>query len=116
MLVVLIALFLSTVLLVKLQNTRYREIGLLSALGFHKRDVGTIVLSENMMLSGLAAGMNALLFGSAAIACKLIDFPFAVGIMQLLGCMAAAFLSIMAISGAASLKLIRTEPAVALRK
>lgn len=62
------------------------------------------------------AVINAVLFKLSAVFCRMIFFPFAVGIIQLILSVGAAFVSVLNISTAASFKLIRTEPAVTLRK
>ena len=115
-LVPLLALFLCTVLLVRLQNARYHEVGLLSALGFRRRETGAMIQAENLLLACLTAAMSAGLLGAAALVCGAAGFPLSVGAAQLAVCIAAAFISILNISGAASWKLLRTEPATALRK
>lgn len=115
-LIMLIALFLCAVLLVKLQNTRYKEMGLLSALGFQRSYISRMIQMENLLLSGLAAGLNGVLLIAAILVCKLLQFPLLVNGAQFLISTGAAFAVVIVICTAASHKLIRTDPAEALRK
>lgn len=62
-LVLTIGLFICAVLLIKLQNTRYHEVGLLSALGFSKQQITSMIQKENLLLSGLATTVNLVLLG-----------------------------------------------------
>lgn len=110
-----IGLFICAVLLSKLQNTRFREMGLLSALGFGRRQIGAMIRTENLLLSALATAVNlALLCGSILIG-KLCGFALLFGGIQVMLSVAATFAAVMLLSSAASHKLLRTEPAAALR-
>ena len=53
-LILTIGLFISAILLIKLQNSRYKELGLLSALGFTRSTIQKMVISENVILSTMA--------------------------------------------------------------
>lgn len=110
-----IALFICIVLLLKLQSTRYREVGLLSALGFSRRNITAIILEENLLLSAIATGTNLALLAVAVLLGKITAFPFIVTGTQVILCVVATFVVVMLVSGAASRKLICTEPAEALR-
>lgn len=114
-LILVIALFLCIVLLKKLQSSRSREVGLLSALGFQKNEIRTMLQGENLLLSCLAAGTGAILYAGLSMVCKIAEYPFTVGKIQMVICMAILFFCILAISGAASQKLLRTGAAQALR-
>lgn len=114
-LVLFLALFLCAILLFKLQNSRYRELGLLSALGFRAAYLKSMIRWENLLLSGFVAVVTAVLFAVAAIACSILHFPLQVGVVQLFLCMGGAFIVVIGISTLASAKLIRTEPAEALK-
>ena len=115
-LILIIALFLCAALLVKLQNSRYREMGLLSALGFHKNYLRGMIKRENILLAAFSAGVNGLLLGLGMISCQVLRVPLLIGPMQFLSCTIATFLIIITISGLAAFTLIRTETAEALRK
>lgn len=111
-----IGLFIAAVLLIKLQNTRYRELGLMSALGFSQRQITSMISVENLLLCGLATVVNLLLLGGSLLLCSLFGFSFLVTGVQIILSVLAAFVVVLLISGAASYKLVRTEPAAALRK
>ncbi|MEG0963226.1 MAG: ATP-binding cassette domain-containing protein [Lachnospiraceae bacterium] len=115
-LILMIGLFICTVLLVKLQNTRYHEVGLLSALGFIRHEISAMIIVENVLLSTFATVVNLALLGCSMGISKIIKFPFIVTKTQLLFTVVATFGIILLLSGIASYKLLRTEPAEALRK
>lgn len=110
-----VCVFISAILLVKLQNSRYREIGLLSALGYTKSQIRNMVLSENFLLSGTAALLNFIFVVIACTVGKVIGFGLIIKLPQFLASVVLTVLSVITISFFASIKLIRTEPAKALR-
>lgn len=110
-----IGLFICAVLLTKLQNTRYHEVGLLSALGFSRQQIGSMIRTENLLLSTLATAVNLALLVSSIFVCKLYGFALMLGSMQVVVSVVATFGIVILLSGAASYKLLRTEPAAALR-
>lgn len=115
-LILAISLFICTILLSKLQNTRYHEIGLLSALGFSRQQINSMIRCENLLLSSLATVVNLiLLFGSIMLG-KLFDFALIFTGIQVVLSVAATFAIVMLLCAVASYKLIRTEPAMALKK
>lgn len=103
-------------LLTKLQNTRYRELGLLSALGFSKGQITWIITDENILLSALATAVNLALLLCSVVACSIFNFPINITIVEICLSVAATFAIVLILSGIASNKLVKTEPAVALRK
>lgn len=111
-----IGLFICAILLIKLQGTRYHELGLLSALGFNKRQITAMIRAENLLLAALATSVNLALLGGSTVVCKLFGFPLTINAVQLLLSVAATFVAVLLLSGIASCRLVRTEPAVALRK
>lgn len=111
-----IGLFICAILLIKLQGARYHELGLLSALGFSKRQITAIIRAENLLLAALATAVNLVLLVGSMVACKLFAFPLSVSAVQLLLSVVATFVAVLLLSGIASYRLVRTEPAVALRK
>lgn len=115
-LILAIGLFISAVLLVKLQNSRYKELGLLSALGFKKRTIQRIIISENVLLSAMAAIFNAVLIRSVYLIGITFDLAINVSPLQIFVSIVSTGLVVVFISIFASHKLINTEPAVALRK
>ncbi|MHA9738007.1 ABC transporter ATP-binding protein/permease [Robinsoniella peoriensis] len=111
-----IGLFICAVLLIKLQNTRYREVGLLSALGYSRQQITGMILQENLLLSILTAVVELTLLGISIFISKLLELPLIVSGAQAAFTIIAAFAVVMVLSGGASLPLVRTEPAAALRK
>ena len=111
-----IGLFICAVLLIKLQNTRYREVGLLSALGYSRQQITGMILQENLFLSILTAVVELTLLGISIFISKLLALPLIVSGAQAAFTIMAAFAVVMVLSGGASLPLVRTEPAAALRK
>ena len=112
-----IGLFVCIMLLIKLMNTRYHEVGLMSALGYSRSQINKILTAENMLLSALAVTTNIVVIGIAVLVAR---FGFQIEVLlkpiQILLSVLATFIAITAISGMASIKLIRTEPAEALKK
>lgn len=111
-----IGLFICAVLLIKLQNTRYREVGLLAALGYSRQQITGMILQENLFLSILTAVVELTLLGVSIFISKLLALPLIVSGAQAAFTIMAAFVVVMVLSGGASLPLVRTEPAAALRK
>ncbi|MEG1566423.1 MAG: FtsX-like permease family protein, partial [Anaerovoracaceae bacterium] len=115
-LVLSVGLFISSILLVKLQNSRYREIGLLSALGFEKKTIRAIIISENFVLSAMAMMFNGVLVGVATLGSIILDFSIIITLPQIIFSMIGTGAVVVAIGVIASYRLIATEPADALRK
>ncbi|MEF9971254.1 MAG: ABC transporter ATP-binding protein/permease [Oscillospiraceae bacterium] len=110
LLILAIGLFICAVLLVKLQNTRYRELGLLSALGFGRKQISTMLLAENLLLSVLATGVNLVLLGGAAGLCCLLDLPFTINGGQIVLSLVATFGVILIMSAGAGYRVLRRPP------
>ncbi|MEG0806181.1 MAG: ABC transporter ATP-binding protein/permease [Lachnospiraceae bacterium] len=108
--------FLCTILLIKLQNSRYHEVGLLSSLGYSKGGIFSILMVENIVLSFLSAFVSLSFLACSSCCCKFFSLDFSISVLQLMGTVVAAFLSILAISTVASSPLLHIEPAKALRK
>ena len=115
-LVLAISLFIGTILLVKLQNSRYKELGLMSALGFKKGTLRKIIASENFLLSGMSAVFQAVLIGGTYLISTVFDLSLIITPVQILLTILSTGIIVSVISMIASYKLIHTEPAVALRK
>lgn len=114
-LVFVIGLFISVILLFKQQNTRMHEVGLLSALGYGKGHIQKILLYENLMLAVMAVFVNLLLMIAALGISKAFGFLFVYTLSQILTALGLTVIFVMIIGFLASLRLIRVEPAVALR-
>lgn len=115
-LILTIGLFLCGVLLSKLQNSRFHEVGLLSALGFSQKNISKMIAQENVLLCIMASIVNCGLLAISMIVSKMIGFPFTLSLLQLATSILATFMIVYLMSYFASYKLVRTEPAIALRK
>lgn len=114
-LILAIGLFISLVLLAKLQSSRYKEIGLMSALGFNKLTINKIIVSENILLSSLSALFTLILIFAIYYSGKIIGFGISVNLPQILLSITITFITVIFISSIISKKLVNTEPAQALR-
>ena len=108
-------LFISIVLLSKLQNSRAKEIGLLSALGFSKNHIKGIVLTENMILSLISSIITLGLVVFIILISGVFDFPIKINSVQLISSVILTFLIVSIVSMIIGNKLVKTEPAGALR-
>lgn len=115
-LVLIIGLFISATLLIKLQNSRYNEIGLLSALGFNKKSIRNIIINENILLSIVATVLNIILIGLTYLCIPIFNLDFIMSGTQIILSIIFTGVIIIFISTISSYQLIHTEPAVALRK
>ncbi|WP_151075615.1 ABC transporter ATP-binding protein [Flintibacter sp. KGMB00164] len=115
-LILVIGLFLAAVLLFKLQSTRYHEVGLLSALGYSRKQIVNMLHLENFLLAALAAVLDIALLVISFLLANIFHFPLAVSAILTVISLAAAFAIVLLLSSLSSIRLIRTEPAVALRK
>ena len=114
-LILAIGIFICTILLIKLQNSRYKEVGLLSALGFSKGTIKGMMVYENIMLSALAMIINIIITGLVVVVSSIIGLSFMISAMDFVMCSVVTFVLVMIISNMTSYKLINTEPAMALQ-
>lgn len=115
-LILAIGLFISSVLLIKLQNSRYKEIGLLSALGYNKGTIRKMIVSENLLLATMSAVSQAVLIGCTYLVGMIFNLAMIITPVQIVLSILSTGVVVIVISMIASHKLISTEPAVALRK
>lgn len=115
-LILAVGIFISAILLVKQQNTRYREVGLLSALGYTKGSIRKILLYENIGLAGLSALCSGIFMSLALVISKAVGFKLVFSAWQIVITLLMTAILILIISFASSIKLVKTEPAKALRK
>ncbi len=115
-LILAIGLFISAVLLIKTQNSRYKEIGLLSALGYNKGTIRKMIVSENLLLSAMSAVFQAILIGCTYLIGIVFNLAIPITPQQIFLSILSTGVIVSVISIIASYKLIRTEPAKALRK
>jgi ABC-type antimicrobial peptide transport system permease subunit len=69
-----------------------------------------------MLLSTLSTAVNLSLLGCSILFSSLLAFPFIITGAQIVSSVIASFAVVMLLSVVASYKLVRTEPAEALRK
>lgn len=115
LMIFVIGLFICMLLLFKLQNTRYHEVGLLAALGFSRQQIISMIFAENMLLSILATVVTFTLLGCSMLLSNLLHLPLMITSLQFVLSMIITFVIIIVISGMASYTLVHTEPAIALR-
>lgn len=115
-LILSIGLFLAVVLLFKLQSTRYREVGLMAALGYNRKQIANMLHLENFLLAILATTLDMVLLFISFLITNILDFPLIFSVTSTIGSLIAAFAIVLFLSSLASYRLARTEPAVALRK
>lgn len=111
-----VSVFISAVLLVKLQNTRFSEVGLLSALGYAKLNIRKIFFCENIMLSLISMILTIILISAVFLAENIFKLPLALSLAQALFSVIASALIILTISSVSEIRLLNCEPAKALRK
>lgn len=104
------------IMLVKMQNSRYSELGLLAALGLNRITVLKMIVSENLLLAAMSVIINAVLSGIAFGICAALRSAVVISPLQLVLSFIMTAVAVIAISVIAAFKLIRTEPAAALRK
>lgn len=115
-LILAIGLFISTVLLIKLQNSRYKEMGLLSALGYNKGTIRKMIVSENLLLATISAISQAVLIVCTYLVGMIFNLAIIITPLQILLSILSTGVVVSVISMMATHKLISIEPAVALRK
>lgn len=111
-----IGLFISSILLIKQQNTRYHEVGLMAALGYGRGQISAMIVLENLLLSAIAAAATLVLTGVSALVGKALGFDLVLMLWQALGAVGLSCLAILVIGFLASHRLVHTQPADALRK
>ena len=111
---VVIALAICGMLLMKLARMRSGEIGLLMALGYHRAQIQKMLFWESLLLSALSALTTALI-------CLLLTalsgvLPIHITSLQFAGSIFGTVLLVWFITAIANAKLLRTDPAKALRE
>lgn len=114
-LIFIICILIAMILLGKLQRSRYKEIGLLSALGFRKRSIRNMIIIENFLLAMTAISFNVLWTFIIIVVSRMLDFTFSISISQIGISMFVTFFVVEIISIYASHKLLHLDPALALK-
>ncbi|MGO4349702.1 ATP-binding cassette domain-containing protein [Paenibacillus sp. MCAF9] len=116
-LILSIALFISIVLLAKQTNARYREIGILAALGYNKGWIRGILAAENILLASTSTILSiGMFFVISYVYSLLLGGGMIIQALQMAITIISTFIIILLMSTIVSRKLIAAEPADALRK
>jgi len=116
-LILSIALFISIVLLAKQTNARYREIGILAALGYNKGWIRGILAAENILLASTSTILSiGMFFVISYVYSLLLGGGMIIQALQMAITVISTFIIILLMSTIVSQKLIAVEPADALRK
>lgn len=112
--IVTISLTLCGMLLKKTAQMRAREIGLFMALGYHQSQIQKMLLGESLLLSALSALTTALI---ALMLTALSDIlPIHITIPQFALSICGTVLLVWLITACSNAKLLKTDPAKALRQ
>lgn len=110
-----ISLFLCIVLLLKLQRSRYRDLGLLAALGYNEKMIKKIQMWENYLFSIMSMGITLGSLSIIYLAGRNFNWKIIISLPQILGALVVTFLIAISIGRIMTLKLIKMDPAKALR-
>lgn len=109
-----IALAISGMLLMKMARMRAGEIGLLMALGYHRGQIQKMLLGESLLLSALSALTTAVVYLLLTALSGIL--PVHIAPLQFAGSIGGTVLLVWGITAIANAKLLRTDPAKALRE
>ena len=110
------AMFVVVIILLKMQSTRYRMVGLLYSFGFQKNMVSKIIVSENTMLTILVAVVSSLLLIGMQFVIQLYRIDMNLSIAEFAATILISGFIILIINAVINRKLINTRPNIALRK
>ncbi|MGL5753119.1 MAG: ATP-binding cassette domain-containing protein [Paraclostridium sp.] len=116
-LILIVGIAISSMILYKVSIERYNEVGLLGALGYTRSNIKQIFIKENIYFATLSTSISCILI-------TILDFMYKyqfgyglnLGISHFLILICLNLLLTIGLSYVLSLKLIKTEPAVALSK
>lgn len=111
-----VSFFITLIILIKNRNTRFKEMALYAVLGFKKQDNLKLILLESFYLALLS--FMGTLFLTATILVFSPFFKLSLGLtaIDILISALSSLVTILLVQTLISLKLVQTEPAVALRK
>lgn len=110
-----VACLLSVVLMMKMQRARIREVGLLSALGYFKKQIQKTIFQENFLLILLAMGLNIGCLFIAYFLCMQFEIVLDVTGIQILVSLLTTSILVLCIGAIGAYPLLKVEPAKALR-
>lgn len=115
-LILLIGCIIGTILLIKQQNTRYHEMGLLSALGYTKKSIQNILSYENINLSVLTALCSSILILLTLFFSHILNLNISLSFTQIILTLLMSSIFILMISYFSCIKLVKIDPIDALKK
>ncbi|MCG3604475.1 FtsX-like permease family protein, partial [Clostridioides difficile] len=114
--ILFVAMFVVIIILIKMQSTRYKMVGLLYSFGFQKNMVSKIIVSENILLTILAAVISSLLLIGMLFIARLYYIDINLSVIEFVATILISSLVILLINAIINRKLINTRPNIALRK
>ncbi|PEA55747.1 macrolide ABC transporter ATP-binding protein/permease [Bacillus pseudomycoides] len=115
--ILIIGVFISTIMLYKISVERYKEIGLLSALGFNRRNIKSIFLKESFLFSGVSTGVSIVLVNALDMFYKnRFDYGLELNGTSYSLLIAINMFLCIGITFIMNQKLVRTETIIALRR
>ncbi len=114
--ILFVAMFVAIIILIKMQSTRYKMVGLLYSFGFQKNIVSKIIVSENVLLTFLVAVISSFLLIGMQFIARLYHININLSIIEFVATILTSGLVILLINAIINRKLINTRPNIALRK
>lgn len=116
-LILIVGILISGVILYKISIERYMEIGLLGALGYTMKNIRQIIFKESLYFSVLSTLITLILIkGLDVVYLMQFGYNLDLNIMSYLILIGLNLILTIGISSVINTKLIKTEPAIALRK
>ena len=114
--ILFVAMFVVIIILIKMQATRYKMVGLLYSFGFQKNMVSKIIVNENILLTILVAVISSLLLIGMQFVTQLNHININLSIIEFIATILISGFIILIINAVINRKLINTRPNIALRK
>ncbi len=114
--ILFVAMFVVIIILIKMQATRYKMVGLLYSFGFQKNMVSKIIVNENILLTILVAVISSLLLIGMQFVTQLNHININLSITEFIATILISGFIILIINAVINRKLINTRPNIALRK
>lgn len=114
-LILALGFFVSYVLIKKIQQARYKEIGLFAALGYNQSMLWKILFRESLMLVVVSLGIQGLLLGMTYLLRPIFSLNVSLTFAQVSLSLLATGLTVCSLNLWSSRKLIKTEVSQALR-
>lgn len=114
--ILFVAMFVVIIILIKMQATRYKMVGLLYSFGFQKNMVSKIIVNENILLTILVAVISSFLLIGMQFIAQLYHIDIKLSVIEFVSTILISGLVILLINAIINRKLINTRPNIALRK